>query len=475
MRATAGVAMAAGSALVAWLGWLAWTGALTHSSDHTSAAATRTPLGYPWRGAVHVHTDLSADATGSLEDVVAAAAATGLDYVLISDHTQAQGSAGRVHQGWHDDVLVVVGEEISTDEGHLLALDLRAHPYALGPTFRQAARDVVELGGALMVAHPVGGETPWRGGYAGVSGQEIVSLSTALQAAGFGTRLGALLVYPVNPEVAALRLLRRRPPSIDLWDGRTALGAPRPVTAVGIGAADAHGPVLLGVPSYAAAFRAVNTVVWMDEPPGSGERGAARRLAARLLEGRVATLLAAAGAAPELSFLARRGDGSEALPGQMRRFDGATWRLEASVGATAGTSIDLLRDGRAVATGTAGVLEHVAETPGTYRVDVYRTDGVVGGGRPGATPWIVTNPIYLWPEPRAGIPAARPAPELPAPTTGRSLLPLTGWVAESGGEAMSALGALDEGLRWDLRLPTAPSAATYATSAFSGWTSTAPS
>ena len=58
---------------------------------------------------VHLHTTHS-DGTGTVADVVRAAQCNALDVVLLTDHDTL---AGKVDEGWHDDVLLLVGEEVS--------------------------------------------------------------------------------------------------------------------------------------------------------------------------------------------------------------------------------------------------------------------------------------------------------------------------------------------------------------------------
>ena len=76
-----------------------------------------------YTGAIHIHTDRS-DGGGSLDDVVTAARQSGIDFVVLTDHgTRGYGRDNR--EGWHGNVLVLCGEEVSTDDGHLLAFETR--------------------------------------------------------------------------------------------------------------------------------------------------------------------------------------------------------------------------------------------------------------------------------------------------------------------------------------------------------------
>jgi len=115
-------------AAIAWIVWI-MAGDVGGYEPAVVGRGERTegPAGVPWRGAVHVHTSLSGDARGTIQQVADAAAAAGLDFVLVSEHTRASGASGQVKEGWYGGVLVVVGEEIPTMAGHLLAIGIAPH------------------------------------------------------------------------------------------------------------------------------------------------------------------------------------------------------------------------------------------------------------------------------------------------------------------------------------------------------------
>lgn len=71
-------------------------------------------------GALHVHTDHS-DGDGTVEEVVEAARHCGLNFVVLTDHN-TRGLAEEI-EGWHEGVLVLCGEEVTTPEGHFLAFE----------------------------------------------------------------------------------------------------------------------------------------------------------------------------------------------------------------------------------------------------------------------------------------------------------------------------------------------------------------
>ncbi|AHZ23141.1 MULTISPECIES: CehA/McbA family metallohydrolase [Haloferax] len=102
---------------------------------------------------LHVHTDASYDCEMSVETVLARASAVGLDAVTITDHDSV-GSLSRAFEIAHEyGVRVVPGVEVTTADGHLLALGIDEPPER-GRQLVETARSVRESGGLAVVPHP---------------------------------------------------------------------------------------------------------------------------------------------------------------------------------------------------------------------------------------------------------------------------------------------------------------------------------
>ncbi|QLH80576.1 CehA/McbA family metallohydrolase [Halosimplex pelagicum] len=101
----------------------------------------------------HVHTDASYDCSTAPERVVDAALAAGLDAVAITDHDAVDGAARAVAAAAGTDLLVVPGVEVSTAEGHLLALGVDRAP-APDRSFAETVETVRSAGGVAVVPHP---------------------------------------------------------------------------------------------------------------------------------------------------------------------------------------------------------------------------------------------------------------------------------------------------------------------------------
>ncbi len=101
---------------------------------------------------LHIHTTHS-DGTASVREVLAHVARTDLRVIAITDHNTIAGAleARRLAESYG--VEVIVGEEVSTSEGHLLALFIEQEL----PRDRPAAETIAAIhaqGGLAIAAHP---------------------------------------------------------------------------------------------------------------------------------------------------------------------------------------------------------------------------------------------------------------------------------------------------------------------------------
>jgi hypothetical protein len=107
------------------------------------------------RADLHIHT-LASDGVSSVTDILARAEAVGMDVIAITDHERvdAAHAARKMAEARAMKLEVIVGEEISTRGGHLIALfiEKRIRPWG---SLRDAVRQVHEQGGLAIVAHPL--------------------------------------------------------------------------------------------------------------------------------------------------------------------------------------------------------------------------------------------------------------------------------------------------------------------------------
>jgi hypothetical protein len=245
-----------GAAIALLSGWIAGCAAIPW--PYTGWPRAEAPDAAGWldlRGAVHVHTRASHDSPGTIEAVVAAARATGIAWVALSEHTRPgrQGPWGEI-----DGVTVLPGYEASAAGASLLALGVAEPP----PKTKDPAalvRYARDGGGVAFVGHfehsRLGEPAAWAA--AGADGIELVNLhaNSALRRASLGWRV------PLLPGALALRSLAFVPAeNLARWE---ALPGPPPI----VGAVDAHAKFrLLGalggtVDRYRDVFRLVTTHV----------------------------------------------------------------------------------------------------------------------------------------------------------------------------------------------------------------------
>lgn len=110
---------------------------------------------------LHIHT-LASDGTASVEEVLARVATSDLRVVAITDHDTIDGARQAQRLAADFGVDVIVGEEVSTHEGHLLALFIE---HALPPK-RPAAETIAAVhaqGGLCIAPHPYDRAVPSLG------------------------------------------------------------------------------------------------------------------------------------------------------------------------------------------------------------------------------------------------------------------------------------------------------------------------
>jgi predicted metal-dependent phosphoesterase TrpH len=104
---------------------------------------------------LHIHSSYSFDSTSSIEVVMEQAAyRNGLDVIAITDHDEIEGSLRAQDLAPLYGIEVIPGIEISTSEGHLLALFIRKF-VPPGLTLQETLHRVGEQDGLCIPAHPM--------------------------------------------------------------------------------------------------------------------------------------------------------------------------------------------------------------------------------------------------------------------------------------------------------------------------------
>jgi hypothetical protein len=348
------------------------------------------------RGAIHVHSRRS-DGSGTPEQIAAAASRAGLQFVILTDH--GDGMRSPAPPKYHSGVLVIDAVEVSSNDGHVVALGLEKTPYPLGGDARDVIEDVARLGGMSIAAHPGSPkrQLAWTEWSAPFDGIEWLNGDSESRDESWLTHARVLLTYPFRSTAVLASMLDRPDTILRRWDE---LASRRRVVA--LAASDAHARLdLTGeesagglgsvrIPGYEVMFTAFSVTATGVTFVRDAGRDAASLLDA-LTSGRLYSSVDALATPAAVSFRAARGDqswdmGEFVPPGEQ----GIELRVESN--APPGTRIVLFKDGEVAAEGSGSSWHHMV--PGTravYRVEI-RADAAPGTP---PVPWVVTNPIYV--------------------------------------------------------------------------------
>ncbi|WP_058047216.1 CehA/McbA family metallohydrolase [Streptomyces roseifaciens] len=132
-----------------------------------------------YRGDNHLHS-VHSDGKRTPAEIAAAARAAGLDWITTTEHNTTS-SHGAWEGLWGDDLLILTGEEVTTRNGHVVALGTDPGVFidwryrARDAAFGRFARTIHRAGGLVVPAHPyatcVG--CNWKFGYEDADAMEV--------------------------------------------------------------------------------------------------------------------------------------------------------------------------------------------------------------------------------------------------------------------------------------------------------------
>lgn len=349
-----------------------------------------------YKGVVHVHSFLGGHSEGNFEQIIAAAKANPLNFVVMTEHTSGNfNTAAMTLKGEHAGVLFINGNEVSTINGDRLLVvpgDESATGNASGSTSDVIAKEKARAALAF-VAYP-GEFKSWdTGGYDGV---EVYNVYTnTKQISPLLMFFDGLWSYRSYPDLLFANFYSRPSENLAKWDqaiansGRklVALAGNDAHANVGFKLEDSSGETLLGMQldPYERSFRLVRVHVMIPRDKALSQES----LLEALGKGHCFIGFDLFGDTTGFSFTASNGQ-LTAIQGDDITGEDLHLVVNSPVDSA---RIVLLKDGRIIRD-DYGVSrkEYPVREKGSYRVEVY----LPGLPKPvNDKPWIISNPIYV--------------------------------------------------------------------------------
>ena len=204
-----------------------------------------------YKGVVHVHSSLGGHSAGTFAEIISAAQANQLQFVIMTEHTEKDfDTASLTLKGIHGGVLFINGNEVSAENGdRLLALPE----------------------GVSIVAYP---EEFKNWDKAGLSGVEVYNVFTNARRANPVTAFfDVLWSQRAYPQLIFAYYLQRPDEGLKKWDHGltqarlTAIGGNDAHANIGVSLKDSSGKTLLGIQldPYETSFRLVRLHVLLEQ------------------------------------------------------------------------------------------------------------------------------------------------------------------------------------------------------------------
>ena len=349
-----------------------------------------------YKGVIHVHSFLGGHSTGTFEDIVAAANANQLNFVIMTEHPSKNfDTAAMTLKGVHAGVLFVNGSEVLTaNQDRLLVMPGDETVAAASSSATQDFLSQEKAKGALaFIAYPREFKSWNTNGYDGVEVYNVFTNAGTVNP--LITFFDGLWSYRSYPDLLFATFYTRPAGALKEWDETI---ANRNVRLVAIAGNDAHanvglslndssGKTLLGIKldPYERSFRLVRMHVFVPKDKSL----TSETLLAALRAGHCFIGFDLFGDTTGFSFTAGNGMETKLQGDEIALGKG----LRLSVNTPIIGRILILKNG-VVETEQSGVSRReftIAET-GTYRVEVYLPQLL----RPVSDqPWIISNPIYV--------------------------------------------------------------------------------
>ncbi len=346
-----------------------------------------------YKGVIHAHSFLGGHSTGSFDEMIAASGANGLDFVVVTEHTNHLfDTSAMTLRDFHSNTLYIGGNEISVNDGNrFLVLDgfpeLAKLERLNTPEF---LREVHNRNRIAFVTYP----ERFKGWETEVDGSEVFSLYTNAKSMNkVMFALDMIWSFRAFPDLTMAKYFRRPDSVLKEYDRVTK--SKRLTLFAG---SDAHSNLglhlgddsnnkffNLKVDRYETIFRLVRTHVLIPRAAKLQKDNLLRALKA----GNSYIGLDILGDSSGFMFSAFK-DGEVHIMGDELIFEDAV-DLSAQAPKT-GRFVIFLDGEKVFESGQTTQIRYTARRKGAYRVEVYQD---ILGSPFESMPWIISNPIYL--------------------------------------------------------------------------------
>jgi hypothetical protein len=353
-----------------------------------------------YKGVIHVHSFLGGHSTGTFTELIAAAKANQLDFVIMTEHPQTGfDTSAMTLDGPHEGVLFVNGNEVGTGNGDRLLLipgTARAASASGRPT-QDLINEQQVNNGLSFVAYPSESQN-WPQTTA--NGVEVYNLFTnAREINRLATFFDGLWSFRSYPDLMFANFFSRPSENLKRWDDAmvhnrrfVAIAGNDAHSNIGLSLNDSAGKQWLGLKldPYERSFRVVRTHVLIRK----GQPLTRDSLLEAIAQGHCYIGFDIFGDPSGFTFAALDPNNPELFSTVMGGWVPATGRTQLTARAPLACRFVLYRDGIAIDQKVGSRVEFTVDQIGRYRVEAY-----LDSLPPPASgqPWIISNPIYVEP------------------------------------------------------------------------------
>ena len=351
-----------------------------------------------YKGVVHVHSFLGGHSSGTFQEIISAAQANNLNFVVMTEHVESDiDTAQMTLSGMHGGVLFINGNEVKTStDDRLLSIpgdgNLSTSP---APSTSVVITSTHSRGALSFVAYPTEFKS-WNEGFDGIEVYNVFTNSKRINLVlAFFDALWSQRAYP---DLLFANYLERPSENLKKWDELTITGKVVAIAGndshsnIGLQVRDGSGKVLVGVQldPYTTSFRLVRIHVLVPSRGVSGANAVtSEALIAALRQGHCFIGFDLLGDTSGFRFEAVNSKGRR-IQGDEIPFEPGT---QLKVAVPVASRILIFRNGEVFLDESGVKSKEVTLTErGSYRVEVNLPQL---GKLTSSAPWIISNPIYV--------------------------------------------------------------------------------